>query len=147
MHMVGHEQQGARPMMTTKDIAALYRRTPRYVRERWVNSPQWRERVPCLGTKTSARGGLRLYDAEAVEALVREWVWLPPADSGVGPDRLLDQREIAEYTGFHYDTVRSDISKGPLGKPDTVRDGVGYWKRRTVDDRYWARSRRNTRSD
>lgn len=145
--MVEEGQRDPRPLMTTHDIAARYRRTPRYVRERWVRHPAWRERVPSLGAKGGVRGGLRLYDAEAVEALVREWVWLPPEVTDVSPNRMLDQREIAAYTGFDYETVRSDASprsNGRLGEPDEVREGVGYWKRSTVDERYWARSRRNT---
>lgn len=129
-----------REPVTVADIARLYRRSARAVRETWVNTDQWRERVRAVGKQ----GKWTLYDADDVEAFARERVWLPPRETDVPPGRLMDQSAIAAYTGIDYSTVRADVSRGRLGEPDEVRDRVRLWRRGTVDERLWGRQRKRT---
>lgn len=133
--MVAQESGADREPVTVADIARLYRRTERAVRETWASTDQWREKVRVVGK----RHNWVLYDAADVEAFARERVWLPPRETSVPPSRLLDQAAIAEYAGIDYSTVRAEASRGRLGKPDEVRDKVRLWKRSTVDDRLWGR--------
>lgn len=136
-----------RPGITVTEIAEKYRRSRSRVANYWVRDPQWRDRVRVVGK----RGRASEYDPDDVHALLREWVWLPPENSDVDPERLLTLPEIADYAGIDYATVRSDASPGKrksgtsrniLGEPDAVRDGERMWRRSTVDDRYWARQKR-----
>lgn len=136
--MVTQEPGADREPVTVADIARLYRRTVRVVREKWVNTDQWRSTVRSVGK----RGKWTLYDAEDVEAFARGRVWLPPRETGVPAGRLLDQSAIAEYTGIDISAVWSDVSRGRLGEPDEDRDGVRRWRRSTVDERLWARQRK-----
>lgn len=127
-----------REPVTVADIARLYRRSARVVREKWVRTDAWQSTVRVVGK----RGRWRLYDADDVEAFARQRVWLPPRDTDVPPGRLLDQAAIAEYTGIDISAVWSDVSRGRLGEPDDTRDGVRRWKRSTVDEHLWARQRK-----
>lgn len=135
--MIEHAPTG----VTAADIAERYRRSESRVRSYWIPHPDWRDRVRVLGR---TENGAPLYHAGDVHELLRDWVWLPPADPNIPPERLLTLREVAEYTGISYGTVRSDESKGKLGPPDDVREGVRRWRRDTIDNAYWAKQIRKT---
>lgn len=131
--MVADGPDEEREPMTVADIARRFHRTPQVVRKDWVGSKGWN--VPRVGK----RGRWVLYDAEGVEEFARGRVWLPPKESGIPADRLLDQKEIAAYTGIGYSAVRAEISRGVLGASDEDRDGVRRWTRASVDRGFWAR--------
>lgn len=126
-----------RPGITVSEIAKKYRRSRSRVASYWVRNPKWKAHVRIVGK----RGRAVEFDTDDVHELLREWIWLPPATTDVAPNRLLNQHEIADYSGIGYKVVRSDSTdtKGVLGEPDGVRNGVRMWLRSTVDDRYWAR--------
>lgn len=119
--------------MTVADIARRFRRKPQVVRKKWVDSEEWNVR------RVGKRGRWVLYDAEGVEEFARKRVWLPPKESGIPAERLLDQKEIAAYSGIGYSAVRAAISRGALGAADEDRDGVRRWTRASVDRGFWAR--------
>ena len=133
--MVAQEPDEEREPMTVADIARRFDRKPHVVRNDWVGSPEWNRLVRRVGK----RGRWVLYDAQGVEEFARGRVWLPPKESDIPADRLLDQKEIADYSGIGYSAVRSDISRGALGEPDEDRDGVRRWTRASVDRGFWAR--------
>lgn len=128
--------------LTATEIAEKYRRTVKYVQTYWISSPAWKERV----RRGPNRGRAHTWNAADVHTLLREWVWLPPEDTTIPPDALMNLKEIADYTGLDYGTVRSDAStKGVLPPADAEEGGVRKWKRATVDTVYWARQRRPSR--
>ncbi|OLT27758.1 hypothetical protein BJF83_17395 [Nocardiopsis sp. CNR-923] len=128
-----------RPGITVPEIAEKYRRSRGVVANTWVLTPEWRERV-CVVGHTGYRGLTPVYDAGDVHDLVREWVWLPPEESGIPADRRLTMKEIADYTGIDYSVIRSDASRGALkGHDETDAAGTRTWTRQQVDDLYYGR--------
>lgn len=110
--------------ITAPEIAAKYGRTLSTVQRQWMV----REEFPAPIGK---RGRWNAYDPAAVDAAVRAHFVRTVAPTG-DPDELLTQVEIAEVTGLSPGTIRSDISRGRIGKPDDETDGVKKWKRSTI---------------
>ncbi len=122
--------------ITLKDIAAKYGVSPDGVAT-WTLRPEWKKRVRVIGTL----GRANEYHPKDVDALVREWMWLPPTQTNIPRGQLLTLKEIAEYTGIGYATVRSDAvgseeRPSRLGEPDDVQGRARLWRRETVDKRY-----------
>ncbi|MFI7527506.1 helix-turn-helix transcriptional regulator [Nocardia salmonicida] len=110
--------------ITAPEIAAKYGRTLSTVQRQWMV----REEFPAPIGK---RGRWNAYDAVAVDEAVRAHFIRTVAPVG-DPDDLLTQIEIAEVTGLSASTIRADISRGRIGKPDDESDGVKRWKRSTI---------------
>lgn len=124
-------EDGERPGITVTEIAEKYGRSRALVSNTWTQRPEWKERVRVVGT----RGRAPEYDPEAVDALVREWMWLPPKNPGIPASRRLTMHEIADYTGIDYSSVRSEASRGRLaGRDRTDTAGTRTWTRAQVDE-------------
>nr|WTA71267.1 hypothetical protein OHB51_35320 [Micromonospora sp. NBC_00855] len=110
--------------ITAPEIAAKYGRTLSTVQRQWMV----REEFPAPIGK---RGRWNAYDPAAVDEAVRAHFVRAVAPVG-DPDDLLTQVEIAEVTGLSASTIRADISRGRIGKPDDENEGVKRWKRSTI---------------
>lgn len=119
-----------RPGITVTEIAEKYGRSRALVSNTWTARPEWRKRVRVVGR----RGRALEYDRADVDALVREWVWLPPKEPALPAGRRLTMREIAEYTGLDYGVIRTEASRGRLAGLD-LEDAAGtrLWTRAQVD--------------
>lgn len=135
-------EDGGRAGITVAEIAEKYRRSRALVSNTWTARPEWRERVRVVGR----RGRALEYDREDVDALVREWVWLPPKEPALPAVRCLNMREIAEYTGLDYGVIRTEASRGRLAGLD-LEDAAGtrLWTRAQVDEAFTGYQRRPRR--
>lgn len=108
------------------EIAARYGRELSTVQRQWMVRPDW-------PTPIGKRGRWNLYDAAAVDAVVRA-NFVRTVERRGDPDDLLTVAEIAEYTGLSPATIRADISRGRIKRePDDNEHGVKRWRRATVD--------------
>lgn len=124
-------EDGGRPGITVTEIAEKYGRSRALVSNTWTQRPEWKERVRVVGS----RGRALEYAPEDVDALVREWMWLPPKAPALPADRRLTMREIADYTGIDYGVVRSEATRGRLAGHDrTDAAGTRTWTRAQVDE-------------
>ncbi|RJO74155.1 hypothetical protein D5S18_18555 [Nocardia panacis] len=119
--------------LTAPEIAAKYGRAKSTVQRQWKVAPDWPAPI-------GKRGKWLEYDEAAVEEVVKSWggraVHDSPADGQIDsdPSDLLTTKEIAEYTGLAYGTIRADASTGKLGNPDDIDSGgVKRWRRDTID--------------
>ncbi|WP_150255346.1 hypothetical protein [Nocardiopsis deserti] len=124
-------EDSGRPGITVAEIAKKYGRSRSLVANTWTRRPEWQERVRVVGT----RGRALEYDPGDVDALVREWMWLPPTNPGIPASRRLTMREIAEYSGLTYGRIRSEASRGRLAGHDQAdAAGTRMWTRAQVDE-------------
>ena len=124
-------EDNGRPGITVTEIAEKYGRSRSLVSNTWTRRPEWRERVRVVGHRNKALE----YDPGDVDALVREWLWLPPTNPGIPASRRLTMRELAEYTGIDYGVVRSEATRGRLAGHDrTDTAGTRTWTRAQVDE-------------
>ncbi|GAA1451043.1 hypothetical protein [Nocardiopsis tropica] len=123
-------EDGGRPGITVAEIAEKYGRSRSLVSNTWTARAEWKEHVRVVGT----RGRALEYDPEDVDALVREWMWLPPKHPGIPASRRLTMQEIAEYSGLTYGRIRSEATRGRLAGHDQADTaGTRTWKREQVD--------------
>ncbi|WP_040815072.1 MerR family DNA-binding transcriptional regulator [Nocardia concava] len=112
--------------LTTAEIAERYGRKLNTVQKHWVTDPRWPAALPVK------RGKWKVYDAAAVDEVVRALFLVEPPEPAGDPDDLLTQAEVAEYLGIAPSTLRGYISRGQYVEPD-VTEGGQRWYRRTVD--------------
>ncbi|WP_306357437.1 MULTISPECIES: AlpA family transcriptional regulator [unclassified Nocardia] len=128
------------PPLTTSEIAQRYGRALNTVQKHWVTHQDWPAPV-------GKRGRWKVYDAAAVDAVVRA-LFVPEASEPTGnPDELLTRAEVAAYRGIAESTLRSYITRGQFIEPDDTTGGVDRWRRSTLDAHPPTRRRRATRAD
>jgi predicted DNA-binding transcriptional regulator AlpA len=124
--MVARSKNETPGRVIAPEIAERYGRELSTVQRQWMASSVWPAAV-------GKRGRWNVFDADAVDRIVREHFIRPTATAG-RPDDLLTVAEIAEYTGLSASTIRSDISRGRIQRdPDDESDGVKRWRRATID--------------
>ncbi|MEU0937622.1 hypothetical protein [Embleya sp. NPDC005971] len=107
--------------LTTTEIATKYGRSLSTVQTDWTQHSEWPEPV-------GKRGKWFVYDAEAVERVVREHLGRP-ATTGLDPGTLYTLQEAADALGTTYGALRSHKSRNKaLYEPaDDDENGVDRW--------------------
>lgn len=113
------------PRLITPEIATRYDRSLHTVTKTWARHPDWPAPV-------GKRGRYKEYDADAVDAFVRQHVTRQTPD--LEPGRLYTVQELAAATGIAEPTIRADLSRGRWPAPDDTAAGVHRWRGRTVTD-------------